>query len=96
MSDGLGMRYAFLGPFEVTHLNAPGGFKDYGERFFEGAYRVSSTFEPIPKMHEGDTKDRIAESLEKRVPTEKLRERQKWRDERLMELAMLKKKASAE
>ena len=112
MCDGLGMRYAFLGPFEVTHLNA-NGFRDYGERFFEGnrcsftyrravnwlishigAYNVSSTFDPIPKMHEGDTKDRIAESLEKRVPLEKLKERQKWRDERLMELAMLKKKAS--
>ena len=45
-------------------------------------------------MHEGDTKDRIAESLEKRVPLDKLAERQKWRDERLMELAMLKKRAA--
>lgn len=24
MSDGLGMRYAFLGPMETTHLNAEG------------------------------------------------------------------------
>lgn len=24
MSDGLGMRYAFLGPMETTHLNADG------------------------------------------------------------------------
>lgn len=24
MSDGLGMRYAFLGPMEVAHLNAEG------------------------------------------------------------------------
>ena len=59
-----------------------------------GAYNVSSTFEPIPKMHEGETKDRIAESLEKRVPLDKLGDRQKWRDERLMELAMLKKRAA--
>lgn len=26
MSDGLGMRYAFLGPMETTHLNAEGNF----------------------------------------------------------------------
>jgi len=24
MSDGLGMRYAFMGPFETIHLNAEG------------------------------------------------------------------------
>ena len=24
MSDGLGMRYAFMGPFETCHLNAEG------------------------------------------------------------------------
>lgn len=30
------------GPFEVAHLNAK-NFRDYGERFFEGVYNVSST-----------------------------------------------------
>ena len=25
MSDGLGMRYAFIGPFQVAHLTAPKG-----------------------------------------------------------------------
>lgn len=25
MSEGLGMRYAFIGPMETMHLNAPGG-----------------------------------------------------------------------
>lgn len=42
-------------------------------------------------MHEGETKNCIAESLEKRIPLEKVEERKKWRDERLMDLAMLKK-----
>jgi L-gulonate 3-dehydrogenase len=27
MSDGLGMRYAFLGPMETAHLNAEGSLK---------------------------------------------------------------------
>lgn len=27
MSDGLGMRYAFLGPMETAHLNADGKYK---------------------------------------------------------------------
>lgn len=76
----------------MCHLNAR-NFRDYGERFFVGAYNVSSTFKPVPKMHEGDTKNKIADSLEQRVPTDKIAERQKWRDERLMELAMLKRNA---
>lgn len=92
MKDGLGMRYCFLGMFEVCHLNAK-NFRDYGERFFQGAYNVSSTFKPIPKMHEGDTKDRIAESLEKRIPLDQIAAKSKWRDLKLMELAKLKKDA---
>lgn len=44
-------------------------------------------------MWEGDTKDKIAESLEQRIPLDKVKERQKWRDERLMELAQLKRNA---
>ena len=92
MRDGLGCRYAFLGMFEVTHLNAK-NFRDYGERFFKGIFEVSSTFKSIPKMFEGDTKDRIAESLEKRIPLDKVEERINWRNERLIELAMLKRNA---
>jgi len=29
MSDGLGMRYAFMGPFETCHLNAEGMLCSY-------------------------------------------------------------------
>lgn len=30
--DGLGRRWAFMGPFETISLNAPGGIEDYAER----------------------------------------------------------------
>jgi len=33
LSGSIGRRWAFLGPFETTHLNAPGGFLDYAERY---------------------------------------------------------------
>ncbi|OBS73993.1 hypothetical protein A6R68_15466, partial [Neotoma lepida] len=29
MSDGLGMRYAFIGPLETMHLNAEGPYPSY-------------------------------------------------------------------
>lgn len=31
--DGLGLRWAFMGPFETIELNAPGGITDYCERY---------------------------------------------------------------
>lgn len=40
MSDGLGMRYAFLGPLETAHLNAE-GFLSYSERYSKAIYDVS-------------------------------------------------------
>lgn len=33
LHDGLGRRWAFMGPFEVGDLNAPGGLADYLRRF---------------------------------------------------------------
>ena len=32
--DGLGLRWAFMGPFETIDLNAPGGIKDEGAEDF--------------------------------------------------------------
>lgn len=40
MSDGLGMRYAFLGPLETAHLNAE-GWINYCERYSKTIYDVS-------------------------------------------------------
>ena len=33
MKDGLGMRWAFMGPFETIELNAPEGADDYFQRY---------------------------------------------------------------
>src|SRR3546814_18632641 len=32
VSEGLGMRWSFMGPFKTIDLNAPGGVADYAER----------------------------------------------------------------
>ena len=33
IADGLGLRWAFMGPFETIELNAPGGVADYCRRY---------------------------------------------------------------
>jgi L-gulonate 3-dehydrogenase len=89
MSDGLGLRYAFMGPWETAHLNAT-GMREYFEKYATGIYDVSETFGPNPKM-EGKVAMEVIEALNKRVPEAELPERRKWRDERLTALAQLKK-----
>ncbi|EFA05073.1 lambda-crystallin [Tribolium castaneum] len=89
MSDGLGMRYAFLGPLETTHLNAE-GFVDYCKKYSNTIYSVSKDFKPLQKW-EGPLVQEIAKQLENSVPLDKLQERRNWRDLALTKLSQLKK-----
>ncbi len=89
MTDGLGMRYAFLGPFETAHLNAE-GFANYCSRYTESMYNVSKTMNSAPKIA-GPTAEKIALQLNNITPLDKLPERRLWRDQSLIKLSQLKK-----
>lgn len=89
MSDGLGMRYAFLGPLETAHLNAE-GMLSYCERYSKTIYAVSQTMGATPKM-EGPMAEQVAKELEEMVPLDQLPARRQWRDACLTKLAQLKK-----
>ncbi|CAL1300597.1 unnamed protein product [Larinioides sclopetarius] len=89
MSEGLGMRYAFLGPFETCQLNA-NGMLDYCNRYGQGIYKVSETFGPNPRM-EDELAEKVHEEICKISPLEKLAERRQWRDARLTALAHMKR-----
>ncbi|CAH1173643.1 unnamed protein product [Phaedon cochleariae] len=89
MSEGLGMRYAFLGTLETTHLNAQ-GFEDYCRAYSKTIHEVSSDFKPTPKF-EGPHVKEIARQLEAEVPLDRLQERRNWRDACLTKLSQLKK-----
>ncbi len=84
---GIGLRWAFMGPFETIDLNAPGGVADYIARY-EGLYRhlAKSQAEPVPWS--GALAERIETELARKVPRARLAERQQWRDRRLMALAL--------
>ncbi|XP_075054965.1 lambda-crystallin homolog [Mixophyes fleayi] len=91
MSEGLGMRYAFLGPLETAHLNAE-GFRSYCERYGEGIQRVLTTFGPVPNFS-GDVAEQIDQALWEDQPdkNDQLKARREWRDACLSHLAKLKK-----
>jgi 3-hydroxyacyl-CoA dehydrogenase len=42
VSDGLGLRWSFMGPFETIELNAPGGIPDYCARYVDWFRRYMS------------------------------------------------------
>lgn len=92
MSEGLGMRYAFIGPIETMHLNAPEGMEDYLQRYSEGIKRVLKSFGPVPEFS-GDAAARITEEICELIPAdqEHLTARRERRDQLLMGLAKLKK-----
>jgi 3-hydroxyacyl-CoA dehydrogenase len=90
--DGLGLRWAFMGPFETIDLNAPGGVRDYIARY-EGIYqRLWPSQQHIASW--AATSDQVEKELEAGLPRDRLNERQAWRDRRLMALVAHKRDAS--
>ncbi|XP_021453373.1 lambda-crystallin homolog isoform X2 [Oncorhynchus mykiss] len=92
MSEGLGMRYAFIGPMETMHLNAPEGLEDYLQRYREGMKRVLNNFGPVPEFS-GEAAERINKEMCELIPADQqhLSARRERRDQLLMGLAKLKK-----
>ena len=90
--EGLALRWSFMGPFETIDLNAPGGVRDYAERYqnayaniFLSTQRRIDWTGPVMAAVEGERRQR--------TPADKLAERQAWRDRRLMALAAHKRRA---
>ncbi|XP_072467790.1 lambda-crystallin homolog isoform X3 [Notamacropus eugenii] len=96
MSEGLGMRYAFIGPLETMHLNAE-GMSNYCERYSEGMKRVLKTFGPVPDFS-GAALENVHQAMCAHIPADPahLAARRQWRDECLMKLAKLKSQMQTE
>jgi L-gulonate 3-dehydrogenase len=82
--DGLGRRWAFMGPLETIDLNAPKGAGDYAARYGGLYTRVDARRDAAP-WDEGLIA-RLVVELRERRPAEALDARQGWRDRRLMAL----------
>ncbi len=82
--DGLGRRWAFMGPLETIDLNAPGGAGDYATRYGPIYARVDARRDGDP--WDRAVIDRLVAELREARPQDALKERQNWRDRRLMAL----------
>ncbi|HET7715636.1 MAG TPA: 3-hydroxyacyl-CoA dehydrogenase [Bauldia sp.] len=93
--QGLALRWSFMGPFETIDLNAPGGVRDYVERY-QGIYE--NLWQQMQRRVDwgGPVLDEIEGSRRAKVPAADLEKRQLWRDRRLMALAVHKRRAATE
>lgn len=91
--DGLALRWSFMGPFETIDLNAPGGVRDYVERY-QGLYANLWASTQHRANWAGPVLERIEEDRRARLPADKLVARQEWRDRRLMALIAHKRDAA--
>ena len=91
--EGLALRWSFMGPFETIDLNAPGGVRDYAERY----QRIYAEIFPTMQRRvdwSGAAMDTIERQRRSRLPAGSLADRQAWRDRRLMALAAHKRRAA--
>ena len=93
--EGLALRWSFMGPFETIDLNAPGGVRDYAERY-QGIYE--NLFPQMQRRVDwtGEVMNTVEADRRKRLPAAELQQRQVWRDKQLMMLAAHKRRATKE
>lgn len=92
--DGLGLRWAFVGPFETMDLNSDQGFAGYSARFRDMYAGLG-----ISLMVDAPWSDaacaKIDTARRARLPLERIGTRQLWRDEMLCCLRALKDERQA-
>jgi 3-hydroxyacyl-CoA dehydrogenase len=95
LKDGLALRWSFIGPFETIDLNAPGGVADYVRRY-EPLYRRLFAEMTTRVEWGGAVLGQVEAERRERLGADRLEERQRWRDRRLMALLRHKLRASRE
>jgi len=92
VKDGLGLRWAFMGPFETIDLNAPGGIRDYCGRY--GPLYLDIAKQAEPRVWNDALLDKLEQERLQELPASERPVRKRWRDQRLMDLVVHKRNAA--
>lgn len=87
--EGLALRWSFIGPFETADLNAPGGIRDFVDRYgelYQELYPRNG-----PNTWDGPLMDEVEADRRSALPMADHAARQLWRDKRLIALAAHKR-----
>jgi L-gulonate 3-dehydrogenase len=90
IADGLGLRWAFMGPFETIELNAPAGIADYCKRYTPWFRRYMAD---LPQASVWDTAQwqKAADAWGPAPSAQQVADKSVWRDKRLAALAAHKR-----
>jgi len=94
VSQGLGLRWSFMGPFKTIHLNAPGGVSDYASRLSSLYFSIAKS-RTNPKPWNKELVDKVEVDLSKELPITSLKDGQNDRDKSLMKLISFMSKHKA-
>lgn len=90
LTDGLALRWASIGPFEVAHLNAPDGLQGFVDRLGPMMKRMGQ----LARTDYDWTPAQVAgthAALASRIPIKDIADRQSWRDRRILALRRMKR-----
>jgi 3-hydroxyacyl-CoA dehydrogenase len=90
IADGLGLRWAFMGPFETIELNAPGGVPDYCQRYVSWFRRYAADAAPVSVWD--DANWQRADAAWGQTPSaQQIAAKSVWRNQRMAALAAHKR-----
>lgn len=94
VKDGLGLRWAFMGPFETIDLNAPGGLSDYCDRYGD-MFRKISEEQTSTDAWSPELVANVHAQRRERLDENELEAQRFWRDDYLMSLLLHKRTRDA-
>ena len=90
IADGLGLRWAFMGPFETIELNAPGGVADYCRRYTPWFRRYMADLPPASVWDDARWQ-KAADAWGRTPAPDQVAKKSLWRDRRLAALVAHKR-----
>jgi 3-hydroxyacyl-CoA dehydrogenase len=90
IADGLGLRWAFMGPFETIELNAPAGTGDYCRRYVDWFRRYMADAPPASVWDDANWQ-RAADAWGPAPTPATIAAKSRWRDRRLAALVAHKR-----
>jgi L-gulonate 3-dehydrogenase len=94
VADGLGLRWAFMGPFETIELNAPEGIADYCRRYAPFFTRVAADPAPV-SVWDAQNWQKAADAWGPTPSADAVLKKSQWRNERLAALLAHKRGQTA-
>ncbi len=90
VSEGLGLRWFFMGPFETIDLNAQGGVADYCDKLGPMYYDLAKE-QADPRPWGAELVAKVEQQRREKTPADHLDARKAWRDRCLADLVSAKR-----